>query len=56
MNIEHHIQELEHAIDHIKNEPPKGWLHKLSKSIKVRKIQKKIDSLKKEIHQHTHNS
>lgn len=55
MNKENHIQELEHAIDHIKNEPVKGWLHKLAKSIKVRKIQRKIDSLKKEMYQHTHN-
>ena len=47
MNIEHHIQELEHAIDKIKNEPIKSWLHKISKSIKVRKIQKKNQHIKK---------
>ena len=50
MNIEHHIQELEASIQHIKNEPIKSWLHKVSKSIKIRKIQKKIDSLKKKHH------
>lgn len=50
MNTQHHIEELERAIDHIKNEPVKNWLHKISKSIKVRKIQKKIDDLKKKQH------
>lgn len=54
MNIQHHIEELNHAIEKIKNEPVKGWIHKIAKSIKVRKIQRKIDSLKKELNQHTH--
>lgn len=49
MNTQHHIEELERAIEHIKKEPIKSWIHKISKSIKVRKIRKKIDSLKKQI-------
>ena len=48
MNKEHHIQELEMAIEHIKKEPVKGWIHKMSKSIKIRKIERKIQSLKKQ--------
>ena len=50
MNTQHHIQELERSIEHIRQEPIKGWLHKVSKSIKIRKIQKKIESLKKQGH------
>ena len=49
MNKEHHIQELEMAIEHIKKEPIKSWLHKISKSYKIRKIEKKIQSLKKQM-------
>lgn len=49
MNKEHHIKELESAIDHIKKEPIKGWIGKMSKAYKIRKIQKKIDSLRKEL-------
>ena len=48
MNREHHIQQLEMAIEHIKKEPIKGWLGKISKSIKIRKVEKKIQSLKKQ--------
>jgi hypothetical protein len=47
MNKEHHIQELEKAIEHIKKEPIKSWIHKMSKSYKIRKIERKIQSLKK---------
>lgn len=49
MNKEHHIQELNMAIEHIKKEPVKGWIGKITKSMKIRKIQKKIQSLKKEL-------
>jgi hypothetical protein len=49
MNKEHHIKELEMAIEHIKNEPIKSWVHKVAKAIKVRKIERKIQSLKKSI-------
>lgn len=55
MNREHHIQELEKRIDHIKNEPTKGWLGKISKSIKVRRIEKKIRELKKSTQSKTEN-
>lgn len=47
MNKEHHIQELQMKIDHIRKEPIKGWLGKISKSVKIRKIEKKIRSLQK---------
>ena len=47
MNREHHIKELEMKIEHIRKEPIKGWLGKISKSYKVKKIQQKINSLKK---------
>jgi hypothetical protein len=47
MNKEHHIQELEKAIEHIEKEPIKSWIHKMSKSYKIRKIERKIQSLKK---------
>ena len=47
MNHEHHIQELEKKIEHIKNEPIKGWIGSLAKAIKIKKIQNKIRSLKK---------
>lgn len=47
MNKEHHIKELEWAIEHIKKEPVKSWLGKVSKAYKIRKIKKKIDSLRK---------
>ena len=47
MNKEHHIQELEKAIEHYKKEPIKSWIHKMSKSYKIRKIERKIQSLKK---------
>jgi hypothetical protein len=49
MNKEHHIQELEMAIEHIRKEPVKSWLGKVSKAYKIQKIKKKIQSLKKEI-------
>ena len=48
MNKEHHIKELEMAIEHIKKEPVKGWIGRMSKSYKIKKIEKKIQSLKKE--------
>lgn len=48
MNKEHHIQELEMAIEHIRKEPIKSWLGKVSKAYKIKKIKKKIESLKKE--------
>ncbi len=47
MNKEHHIRELEMKIDHIRKEPIKGWLGKITKSVKIRKIEKKIRSLQK---------
>jgi hypothetical protein len=49
MNKQHHIQVLEKAIEHIKNEPVKGWIGKITKSMKIRKIEKKIRLLKKEL-------
>lgn len=49
MNKEHHIQELEMAIEHIRKELVKSWLGKVSKAYKIQKIKKKINSLKKEI-------
>ena len=49
MNREHHIQELEAAIEHIKKEPVKGWLGRVTKSYKIKKIEKKIKSLKKRV-------
>lgn len=49
MNKEHHIQELEAAIEHIKKEPVKSWIGHVSKSYKIKKIEKKIKSLKKEL-------
>jgi len=48
MNKQHHIQELEMAIEHIRKEPIKSWLGKVSKAYKIKKIKKKIESLKKE--------
>lgn len=47
MNIQHHIEELERAIEEIKKEPAKNWLHKVPKAIKVKKIRIKINLLKK---------
>lgn len=47
MNREHHIEELEKKIDHIKKEPIKNWLGKVTKTIKIKNIQRKINSLKK---------
>ena len=35
------------AIEHIRKEPVKSWLGKVSKALKVKKIKKKIQSLKK---------
>lgn len=49
MNKEHHIKELEMAIEHIKKDPVKSWIGKISKSFKINKIEKKIKSLKKEL-------
>lgn len=49
MNKEHHIHELEMAIEHIKKEPVRSWLGKVSKAYKIKKIKKKIQSLKKEL-------
>ena len=48
MNKEHHIKELEMRIEQIRKEPIKGWLGKISKSYKVKKIRQKINSLRKE--------
>ena len=47
MNKQHHIKELEMKTEHIRKEPVKGWLGRISKSVKVRKIEKKIRSLRK---------
>jgi hypothetical protein len=49
MNKENHIKELEMAIEHIKKEPVKGWIARMGKSYRIRKIEKKIQSLKKEL-------
>jgi hypothetical protein len=49
MNREHHIKELEIVIEHIKKEPVKSWLGKVSKAYKIQKIKRKIQSLKKEL-------
>jgi cell fate (sporulation/competence/biofilm development) regulator YmcA (YheA/YmcA/DUF963 family) len=49
MNKQHHIEELEAAIEHIKKEPVSSWIGKLGKSYKIKKIEKKIQSLKKEL-------
>jgi hypothetical protein len=48
MNKQHHIKELEEAIEHIKKEPAQNWIGKLGKSIKIKKIEMKIQSLKKD--------
>lgn len=53
MNTRHHIEELQRAIEHIKSEPTKNWLHKISKSIKVQKIRRKINELKKRAQEET---
>jgi hypothetical protein len=47
MNREHHIRVLEKAIERIKKEPIRWWIGKVTKSYKIKKIQKKIDSLRK---------
>lgn len=49
MNTKHHIEELEKKIEHIKNDPTKNWIHGISKKLKIRKIENKIKSLKKNI-------
>ena len=48
MNKQHRIEELEAAIEHIKKEPVQSWIGKLGKSYKIRKIERKIQSLKKD--------
>lgn len=49
MNKENRIIELEKKIKHIKDEPIKGWIGigKLTKYAKIKKIEIKIESLKK---------
>jgi hypothetical protein len=42
-----HIQELQSAISKLKREPAQKWHGKISKSSKVRMIEKKIQSLVK---------
>ena len=49
MNKQNHIKELESAIEHIKKESVQNWIGKLGKYHKIRKIEKKIQSLKKQI-------
>ena len=49
MNKQHHITELEKKIEKIEKEGSKTWFGRVSKSVKVRRIQNKIDSLKKEL-------
>lgn len=49
MNKQYHIKELEAAIEHIKKEPVQSWIGKIGKSLKIQKIKKKIQSLKKEM-------
>lgn len=49
MNKEHHIKELEMAIEHIKKEPIRGWIHSITKAVKIKKIERKINSLKKQL-------
>jgi len=43
-----HIQELQSVISKLKREPAQKWSGKISKSAKVRAIQKKIKSLNKD--------
>ncbi len=47
MNKEHHIQELERKIKEIEKEPVRYWLGKITKAVKIKKIERKIRSLKK---------
>jgi hypothetical protein len=49
MNKENHIKELERVINDIKKEPAKGWIGGISKYFVIRKIERKIKSLKKDI-------
>lgn len=49
MNKINHIKELEMAIEQIKKEPVKGWIARMGKHWKIKKIENKIQSLKKEI-------
>jgi len=49
MNIEHHITELEKRIESIEKEPTKGWIGKVSKSVKIKRIERKIKSLRREL-------
>jgi hypothetical protein len=42
-----HIQELQSLVSKLKREPAQKWSGKISKSAKIRTIQKKINSLSK---------
>lgn len=50
MNTQHHIKELERQIEHIRKEPIKFWVGKITKAVKIQKIKRKINSLKKKSH------
>lgn len=43
----HHIQELQSAISKLKREPAQKWSGKISKSAKIKILEKKIHSLNK---------
>lgn len=47
MNKEHHILELKKKIEHIEKEPIRHWLGKVTKLVKIKKLEKKIKSLEK---------
>ena len=47
MNKEHHIQELQKKIEQIEKDPIKSWIGRVTKIVKIRKIEKKIRSLRK---------
>lgn len=49
MNTQHHIDELRAKIHQIEQEPIKGWLHRITKLAKVKKIERKIRSLEKSL-------
>jgi hypothetical protein len=52
MNHQHHIEELKKQIEIIKKEPFGNIFKKISKSMRVRNIRKKISSLEKELKKH----
>ncbi len=49
MNHENHLQELRMKLEHMQKEPPQNWIGKWAKAIQVKKIERKIRNLEKEI-------